>query len=175
MRDERLHELLRTADAATGLPNALRDVATRVRRRVRRNQLARVTYSAAAVGCIVLAAVIDSPTAPETTSTYAAELDLNRLDQQIRLHELTAEHLLASERQRGASTTGVTTQALSPLDELQEQRDVAAAILLHQADRLMFELKQPQQAVAEYRRMIELFPDTPAAATASQRLEHSET
>ncbi len=61
-----------------------------------------------------------------------------------------------------------------PLDEMQEQVDKTAFILVYQADRLYRELNQTDSAVEAYNRVIRLFPKNQWAQVARERLEEIE-
>ena len=80
------------------------------------------------------------------------------------LHEQTAARLLRSRPARRAKSP---THAAST--DVQSQRDRAALILVYEADRSARE-NRPADAVASYRRAIELFPQTHWAEVARQRL-----
>jgi hypothetical protein len=54
--------------------------------------------------------------------------------------------------------------------EIRVQRERSALILVLQADRMYRELNLRQSALAEYRRVVELFPDSQAAHEARKRL-----
>ncbi|OHB82850.1 MAG: hypothetical protein A2Z38_12720 [Planctomycetes bacterium RBG_19FT_COMBO_48_8] len=61
-----------------------------------------------------------------------------------------------------------------PLEEVQNQFDKTAFILVYQADRLYRELNQTDSAVENYNRVIELFPENRWAKVARQRLSEIE-
>ena len=61
-----------------------------------------------------------------------------------------------------------------PLEEIQNQVDKTAFILVYQADRLYRELNQTDSAVENYNRVIELFPENRWAKVARQRLSEIE-
>ena len=61
-----------------------------------------------------------------------------------------------------------------PLEEIQDQVDKTAFILVYQADRLYRELNQTDSAVENYNRVIELFPENRWAKVARQRLSEIE-
>ena len=57
-----------------------------------------------------------------------------------------------------------------PLEEVQQQVDKTAFILVYQADRLYRELNQTESAVETYKRVIQLFPENQWAKVARERL-----
>ena len=81
---------------------------------------------------------------------------LEKQEQQQRLNELRAK--LASIK--------------DPLEEVQEQVDRTAFILIYQADRMYNELDLKDSAVERYERLIELFPENRWASVARERLEN---
>ena len=81
---------------------------------------------------------------------------LEKQEQQQRLNELRAK--LASIK--------------DPLEEVQEQVDRTAFILIYQADRMYNELGLKKSAVERYNRLIELFPENRWATVARERLEN---
>jgi hypothetical protein len=90
------------------------------------------------------------------------------LDLEAQLHERVADRLLATERLR--RRMAAHPPAHDPtLTELQQQRDCAALLLVYEADRYR-QRRQSEEAIAGYRRAIELFPQTHWADVARQRL-----
>jgi len=83
---------------------------------------------------------------------------LNKERRQSRLNELQAQ--LAS--------------IPDPLEEVREQVDKTAFILVYEADRLYNELNQTDSAVENYNRVIKLFPENRWAKVARQRLSEIE-
>ena len=61
-----------------------------------------------------------------------------------------------------------------PLEEMREQVDKTAFILVYEADRLYNELNQTDSAVENYNRVIKLFPENRWAKVARQRLSEIE-
>jgi TolA-binding protein len=61
-----------------------------------------------------------------------------------------------------------------PLEEVQNQVDKTAFILVYQADRLYRELNQTDSAVENYNRVIKLFPENRWAKVARERLSEIE-
>ena len=82
-----------------------------------------------------------------------------------------ARRVIALERSRQQVATA-TVAAPSPV--LFSDRAQAAVTLVSQADRLRDRLARPDDALAAYRRAAELFPDTPSAAVARQRIRQLE-
>ncbi len=110
-----------------------------------------------------IASVVPQATPQELRAQIAA------LDQTATLHALTAQKLLAMEHSQRLRDKLKAAERSDPLAEIQFQRDRAALTLVYQADRLMRQ-KEPGQAIAAYRRAIQLFPESRWAAVARQKL-----
>lgn len=102
----------------------------------------------------------------------AAEYRLAKLEADAAV--ASASRLLVAERSRrqlreldGRLADGSPTQA----ERIASFRAVAALTLISQADRLESRADSPLDALATYRRAVELFPDTPWVAVARQRME----
>jgi hypothetical protein len=108
---------------------------------------------------------------PGTPSDVKVNVTLAALRIDDQLHELTANRLLAT-RKVAESEPPIEPDAV--LLDLRQQRDRAALILVYEADEHARQ-RQPDQAVARYRRAIELFPQTHWAAVARQRLKEIST
>jgi hypothetical protein len=183
--NDALEQLLRHADAAASAPPLLTDVSMCVRRRHRRRRTVKAVAVAIVFAAVPLlfvtlftrtpqppAVVINHPQAPSQAPTRA---DLARLDLQAALHEETAAQLIqatAAARVQAASAAVVVDDTV--LIHVREQRDRAALTLVYEADQAARQ-KQTHRAVAAYRRTIELFPKTYAAAVARQRLKEMPT
>ena len=186
MPHDALEQLLRKADATATAPPPLTGLPARVRRRRQRR---RMTKALAAAGVAIIAlpllamtlftrpspppsVAINNP-APETPTP--TRRDLARLNLQADLHEETAAQLLAATA--AAAAHSVPAPAVADdnvLAHVREQRDRAALILIYEADQAARE-KKTTRALAAYRRTIELFPKTYAAAVARQRLKEMPT
>jgi hypothetical protein len=170
-------QLLRDADAALPSPAAPEGLALRVRhRRDRRRRVMRMAMGVAVIVIVSLAtlpsvisrhairnrvAITTAPVPPAHT-TSLAELDLA-----ARLHEQTAAMLM----DRSSASRPKPPHANGVVDP-RTQRDRVALILVYEADRSARE-KRPAEAAAAYRRAIALFPHSPWAQVARQRLKES--
>jgi hypothetical protein len=175
-----LEQLLRHADASASAPPLLTELPTRVRRQhARRRTINVVAAGVATVIAIVtlplllLATLGRSPQPPVIAVARAhvpSRGDLVRLNLQAELHEQTAAQLL----QPRSPAIPPAVDDHDVLAHVREQRDRAALILIYEADQAARQ-KQTNRAVAAYRRTIELFPKTYAAAVARQRLKEMPT
>jgi hypothetical protein len=161
MNEQALRQLLVNADAAAGTPAILSsDLAATVVRRLRRKRRAQVA-GVSVVLCAMLAVVPlirKAPTLLEQHDQLAqarAELSLMRV--QANSQAATVNRLMAYQRSVDIRTKA--TRKLDrgqPLERLQQQREGAARVLTQDG---------------EYRRVIELFPETHWAQVARQRLQ----
>ena len=177
-----LRQLLRDADATAPIPAPISGLADQVRRRrARRTRIQRVGAGVAVV-CIIAAtwaavrlrkpvvpvsATISSTPAPVADRALLASLAL-----EAKLHALTAQKLSALQALRGRNAAKTDVNSVEA--ELGLQRDRAALILIYDADRSARE-HRPADAIAAYRRTLELFPQSTWAQVARQRLKAMES
>ena len=199
MNETRIEDLLREADRMAGPPPmGPADLADRVRRlQVHRRRMVVTTGGAiAALVAVSIGAGIflvgrpngsamkERPISVAKISTSApdAQAELNRLRAQIEELRAEADSALALARQAAAlqeqqSHLAELKRMLArgdPRDEVRRQMDTAAFTMVYQADRMYRELKLRAPAAESYRRVIALFPDTPSAKVARQRLSEIE-
>jgi hypothetical protein len=175
-----IDELLRKADDAHASTPLVRDLAARVRRRAKRRRAIRLTVAAAGGICAVVVGVWLVGTAPSPpvvkqvthASPGRVEARLARLEEEANFHALGAQCMWAAEeRVRRAQHVGKVLSAPQPLDIIAVQRDRVALMLLDHAERLRIDRNLPELSMQEYRRTVELFPDTHWGAVARQRLK----
>ena len=190
MRDDRLRQLLRQADASADGPPALpADFAARVRRLDVRRRRVRVGVGAAAavlmavgltslwswpaVGPVGVPAetpqVVVVPLPPTEFAEISAEL--RRLRAEVELRTTVARQM--DQRLELVRRTDEVEQVPAPPDAVaavREQMDQAAFVLVQNADRMCRDLDLCKSAEAKYRRVLELFPGSPWATVARQRL-----
>jgi hypothetical protein len=112
-------------------------------------------------------------TAPSTSDHHAQPL---RLASDVDLHARTADILLAGEKRRASlDRSRLTLSQNDAIDSIQQQRNRTALLLISQADRQGAQSPRDPQAADGYRRTIELFPETPAATIAAERLRQIRT
>lgn len=185
-------------------PTAPADLADRVRRLERRQHKLRVVGSSIAallvlsVGTVALvsslsgeaavrdanlAAVTDdaSSEAPpemtdETTPDVARpEADIAQLRAEIiATLALTKELADQQAQQRRLIELRRTLSQPDPVEQVRQQVDKAAFIIVYQADRMYRELNLSESAVDSYKQAIELFPDSRWAKVARDRLAEIE-
>lgn len=195
-----LARLLRVADQTAPPPLLGPGVADAVRLRVRRRVRHRRLAATSLVTLVVIAsaaAIVWSPwthprprelvttlpaTRPETAPVVPTPpndrvrlaAEFLRAKQEAELRREIAKRLTAREQSRrkaGASNGAGPAFSPTQLDRIALLRGDAAQTLIGHADRLKSRASSPRDALATYRRAVELFPDTPAAAVARQRIE----
>ena len=189
MSERSVEELLRRADAAAGRPALVPDLAGRVLRRARRRRRRAVVGLAAAASVLLAAGATlllstdrAAPTAPpehvadtqRPVRPGGAERlreEIARLRAEADSRMAVVEHMLALERRREKAKPYRRHVAVAdPAEQIQQQMDKAALVMVYQADRLSRQLNLRAPAMAIYRRTIELFPETHWAGVARQRL-----
>lgn len=167
MNSDPLHDLLQNADEHFPAPRLREEIARRARRRIDRR------CKVKSVAAIVLALLIVAPFArmmlPRHHSPTISSPPIGDDSSEIALiAQLTANDIIA---QRKASEGVSRPSSIDPIITLHMELDQTAAILLAGGDHLMRDPTQKTAAAAEYRQARDLFPATPAAAVADQRLQ----
>jgi hypothetical protein len=178
-----LEQLLEHADAQLPPRPATKLFAERVRARAARRAKMRIGV---AMTVLVAAAMITAyRTRPKThlaalpnpgTATIdvaQCRIELAQLDALATVHQRAARRIMQAED--GAVARRRMSPAFlpgrDPLAPLAEAQDRAARILLLDGDRLEATPGEQPRAQAVYRRAVQLFPDTPAAREAADRLK----
>lgn len=184
MSRDALEQLLRSADAAAAPPPMSGGLADRVRRRAMQQRRARLAGGAvAAVAVCVIASALmmpssrhrGAPLATNSPNETPSRDALAALEIDAAIHEQAALKLTEMRQRRSVQATASAASLPAPaLAELRLQRDRAALILVYEADRATRD-RQPERALAAYRRAIELFPTTYWAGVARQRLKEIPT
>ena len=169
MKDDALTNLLIDADAPPppSRTTAL-DVADAIRSKsARRSSTRRVSAVSITLGVCALATVLisrsshrNSVPASPTASIAQLKAEVALLDAQARFHERTAR---AVERATDAVIRRSAVEKLAaadPMARVQEQRETAAAILVHQATQLVNQPGKQDLARQEFQRAAKLFSDT---------------
>jgi len=184
MHDDELSQLLKQADRPAELDHAaLRDLPARVLRRRGRRRVVRASalLLVLLIASVSIVTLLEQPpqgrtgqVAKVTTRPVERTVDvLATIDSQIDLHARTAAMLTSIEQSRARSARANQREAARE-DVLlinDRARDQAAMLLLQRADRLSNDPSDSGAAAEQYRRAIELFPDTAAAAVAQRRLD----
>lgn len=182
MTEDKIGKLLREADRAAGPPAQVHVSLATLRRRARRRTFVRTAFPLAAAAIVLLAVGLRNY-AVKTPGANDEQQKIASLEAQVK--QLTARtdaamnlirQVLEDEarRQRLEELEAQLASIPDPLEELRNQVDRTAYILVYQADRLYKELNQTDSAVENYNRVIELFPENRWAMVARQRLEEIE-
>jgi hypothetical protein len=169
---ESLRQLLRRADAAPEVSDPSVITAEVRRRRADERLRNRQVLSVAAVLLLCVAVVFwprrngHIASTPDSTSADVAILTSLQID--ARIHELTADSLIASDRTRRAKHRQEGEP--DPIAQVRFQRDRAAMTLIYEADRFRAQPQQTDLAIAQYRKVISLVPASSGADVARQRL-----
>ena len=184
-----IKDLLRQADRAAGSPPAGRsDLAPwvvregRRRHRIRTGVGAGVAAVAVTMGVFVLVnmQVGNGPATNAPSGTVAAngpgevgqlKSEIARIrDEADRASALAKRLCELRDRQARLAKLERKLPDRDPLDVARAEVNRAAFMVVCQADRMHRDLQSPRPAVEAYREAIELFPDTPSAQVARQRL-----
>lgn len=190
MEGDPLKRILQEADAAAGTPpHVPEDLARRVPELAVRRRRVRFGLSAAAALALAVGAtsLLWEPAGlPEPRNGFEAPVvlkpgdrpdvadlraEIERLgreaDWRLAVARRTQEIL---EQMRRAEALRQQEPVPDPVAAARREVDRAAYVLVRQADRMCREMDLCDSAVVKYRRVVELFPDTPWATVARQRL-----
>jgi hypothetical protein len=157
----------------TGLADRVRHAAKRQRRTRALSTLTAAVLLIAAIGVYVAQRANENRTIvrkPSPAVPINPHAELARLETDARIHLELAERMWAMEE---ASRMALRPQRVvaSPLELIERQRQIAATIIVDQADRHLLALDLKDAAAKEYRQAIALFPNTRAAELARRRLD----
>ncbi|HUW17706.1 MAG TPA: hypothetical protein VMW16_00220 [Sedimentisphaerales bacterium] len=179
MREDKITNLLKKADQTAWPPKPPpANLAAVVRRHAHRRRTIRIAAPVAAAAVIVIAVGLWYRTA-DTAKRTQEQQRITSLEAQIKqlqartdaTLDLIREVLEYERKQRRLDQLQAELANIpDPLEESRREVDKAAFVLVYQADRMYKERNQKDSAVRTYNRVIELFPQTPSAETAKQRL-----
>jgi len=182
MTEDEIKKLLQQADKTAGGIAPVRVNISTIRRRAGRRNIIILVAPLAAAAVLMVALGISAlmfRTAEPTREQEKIALLETRIEQlQARTDAALGliQEVLDEER-RQSRLDELQAQLASipdPLEEVQNQVDKTAFILVYQADRLYRELNQTDSAVENYNRVIKLFPENRWAKVARQRLSEIE-
>jgi len=171
--DDDITLLLRRADASAP-PSELdeRRLSQSIRCRAARRALTR-RASAASLSTLVLLALLifthrpaAHPVIAPTVNVAQLKAELALLDSEARFYERTARAVEEAQSSAIRRVTDNRTVATDSIDRVQQEREAAAAILIHQAQRLALGAETQAAARSEYQTTVDLFPDTAAGRQA---------
>ena len=179
MNNDRLEQLLQTADKSAGRPIYHTDnLADFVRRRARGRHIKMIVAPIAAAVFILAGLCLftftnkagQKPLTPQQIASLNAQIkDLNkRVDATL---NLVREVLARQKAQQRLDELNAQLAAIpDPLEEMNKKIEKTAFILVYYADKRYEESGDPQDVIQTYNRVIELFPDTRSAELAKQKL-----
>jgi tetratricopeptide (TPR) repeat protein len=182
MIEDEIKKLLQKADETAGGPALARVNLSAIRRRANRRRFVNIAGPVAAAAMLMVALSIWGLTLKTARATREQQR-IASLENQVKQLQARADaamsliqEMLEQERQqqRLEELEAQLASIPDPLEELQEQVDKTAFILIYQADHFYKELNQTDSAIENYNRVIELFPENRWANVARQRLTEIE-
>ena len=177
MTEDKIKNLLQEADRTAGPPKSVSVNHSAIRRRANYRRIYfKAPFAAAAVLLVAVGILNVSTKTPETQQEQEKIASLETQIKQLQAStdaaiNLIHEVLEAEQRQNRLDELQVQLAAIKdPLEEVQQQVDKTAFILVYQADRMYRELNQTESAVETYKRVIQLFPENQWAQVARERL-----
>ena len=124
------------------------------------------------LGSICLRTARTPPPPQEQQRIATVEAQLRQLQAQTDAVLKLVHEVLEKDRQEGqlAALEAELASIPDPAEEIGQQVDKTAFVMLYQADRLYKELRQTESAVEAYKEIIQLFPENRWAAVARERL-----
>jgi len=182
MTEDKIKKLLQQADKTAGRATSVKVNITAIRRRAGRrnmiNLLAPLVSAAVLMVALSILAVMfrtAEPT-PEQKKIVLLETQIKQLKARTdAVVGLVQEVLDQEQRQSRLDELQARLASIpDPIEEVRQQVDKTAFILVYEADRLYNELNQTDSAVENYNRVIKLFPENRWAKVARQRLSEIE-
>jgi tetratricopeptide (TPR) repeat protein len=179
MSDKQLRELLQDADRAAGPPRFAPLSAADCRRRIHRRKVVWLAVPAAAAAILLFGLGLWGPRfhaptpAPQQDGTIASlQEQVKQLQAQTDSALRLVHEVLAQDRRRQEQAALDTELASIPnaAEEIEQQVDKTAFVLVYEADKLYHELNQTESAVEAYEQVIRLFPNNRWAHVARERL-----
>ena len=99
-------------------------------------------------------------------SVESIEAEIAALETELAAKRIELEAMLDADR----AASQAMPRYVAAAETTQDQVEQAAFVIVHQADRKRNELGLPTEAEADYRRVLELFPQTRSAEIARERL-----
>lgn len=179
MTEDKLKKLLQRADRAAGGATEVRVDVSAVRRRAGRKSMLNLIVPLAAAAVLMIAlgimALMFKSKEPTQEQQKVALLEDRIKQLQARTDAIIGLiQQVLDEEKRQSRLDELQAQLASipdPIEQVQEQVDKTAFILVYQADRFYRELNQTDSAIEAYNRVIKLFPESRWAQVARQRLE----
>jgi hypothetical protein len=179
MTEDRLQNLLRDADDSfAAMPPDTRRLVRSVRSRALRRKYLKTSLSLAAAACLIFVLCFALFLFERQKKTLSPQ-QLAALQQDIKRLNASADATLklvteVIERQNRIENlqrlNAQLTRYVDPYQQLRENLNKTAFILLDRADEDYKQFNDIDSAVEAYNRIVEFFPDTPSAEKAKQKL-----
>ena len=173
---DKIENLLQRADNAATGTSAPPGLAATIRRRAHRRHIVRRTAAVAAATCIVcgmaLWGLADIYEIRHERQMASLKAEIERLKSEAESTLRLVRQVTASDRRQRElkDIEAKLARVSNPMRELQRQADAAAFILLEQAERMVKRPAARIEALKVYMQIIELFPDSPSATFAREKL-----
>ena len=180
MPDDKLQQLLQTADESAAEPQYKTvSLTSLVHRRARKRRI-KIIISPIAAAFLILSGLCfytftknprQKPLTPEQIASINAQIkDLNtRIDATLSFVQEVIAQQKAQERldELNAELASIP----DPIEEMNKKIEKTAFILLYYADKAYEEFRNVEDAEIAYSRVVELFPQTRSSEKAKERLE----
>lgn len=179
MNDDKLKTLLTEADTTAGPASYGSVSAAGIRRRGKRRQIQIIAFPSAVAAMLLVGIGLWSlctrtPTPPPESVAKIASLEEQIKQLQIQSAETLrlVREVVAAERNQAqlAALEAELAGIRDPLEQMREQADRSAYMLLCQADDFYREMGRAQAAIETYEQVIRVFPDSSWADQARSRL-----
>ncbi|MHC4205272.1 MAG: hypothetical protein ACYSTT_11535 [Planctomycetota bacterium] len=182
MTEDKIKNLLQRVDRAAGGIAPFKVNVSAIRRRAGRRNMINLVAPLASAAVLVVAlsflTLMFSNTEPtqEQQKIVLLETRIKQLQARTDAALSLIQEVLEDERRQSRldELHARLASIADPLEEVRNQVDKTAFILVYEADRLYNELNQTDSAVENYNRVIELFPENRWAKVARQRLSEIE-
>ncbi|HEV8607440.1 MAG TPA: hypothetical protein VGQ99_19045 [Tepidisphaeraceae bacterium] len=173
MNEQRLRQLLVEADAdVAGMALGSQDMVSAIRRRLRHRRQTQVAGASVLLCAMLVLAPLfrRSPTPLTVVDASKARAELSLIQLQADSQAATVDRMMKYQRTLNVRTSAARVERRGePLERIQRQREVTARLLTQNAQRVSEEFGRGR-GEAEYRRVIDLFPETSWASVARRRL-----
>ena len=180
MHEDKLKNLLFKADHDAGEPFPVKVDISAIRKQAKHRQIYRIVYPAAAAAIVILSIGIWSLSGSKTEPAKKPILLANDFETKIKQLQASTDETIqliqeiSKQEQRQKKLSELEAELASipdPIEQINEQLDRTAFILVYSADKMYKELNLTDSAVETYKRVIKLFPDNQWAQVARERLD----
>lgn len=180
MNEEKFENLIRNADANAEQPSPVKVDISAIRKRAHHRRIYRIVYPAAAAAIVIFAVCVGTLFNNNTVPVKDPTMLAKEIETRIKLHSESIDKALnliqeIREQEQGQKRLNELKIELAsyrdPIEQVNEELDRTAFILVYSADKMYKELNLTDSAVETYKRVIKLFPDNQWAQEARNRLE----